>query len=103
MSRPIKSNGRFQKGHPGLVGSKNPMWKGDLAGYEAKHERIYVRFGQPKKCDDCGTETAKKYEWANLSGQYKSERSDWKRLCVSCHRLFDGHGFKVWKTRRAVA
>ena len=71
-----KNKTTFKKGHAGLVGSKNPMWKGNQAGYWSKHERIYVRFGKPKKCEDCGTETAKRYEWANLSGQNKTDRSD---------------------------
>ena len=81
-----------------MVGKLNPQWKGLNAGYTSKHYRIYVRFGKPKKCDSCGIQSAKKYEWANLSGEYKTERSDWKRLCVSCHRLFDGHGIKSQKT-----
>ena len=103
--REIKSKANktsFQKGHTGFRGDRNPMWRGGDACYESKHERIYVRFGRPRKCERCGTETAKKYEWANLSGNFLDDRTDWIRLCTSCHRLFDGHGFKMWETRRAV-
>lgn len=30
-----------------------------------------------------------RYEWANISGEYKRERSDWVMLCPSCHRKID--------------
>jgi len=27
--------------------------------------------------------------WANLSGQYKRDISDWVELCAKCHKNFD--------------
>jgi hypothetical protein len=69
-------------------GDKNPNWKGEDAGYIAHHMRIY-KFGKPSLCEHCGTTTAKRFEWANISKEYKMDRSDWLRLCVSCHIKFD--------------
>jgi len=70
-------------------GKNHHNWKGDKAGYLAIHTWIQRKLGNLRKCDDCGTEVAKKYEWANISGEYKRDVSDFKRLCVSCHRHFD--------------
>lgn len=66
------------------------QWKGDAAGYRAKHTWMAVEFGQPALCEHCGATDKKRYHWANISGEYKRIRSDWKRLCVSCHVKFDG-------------
>ena len=33
----------------------------------------------------------RKLHWANISGKYKRSLDDWKALCASCHKLFDGH------------
>ena len=92
---------KFVKGHTRTRGELNANWKGDDVGYTALHDWLSLRLGQPRKCEHCKTETAKKYEWANLSGEYKRDLKDWVRLCVACHRLNDGHGFKMWETRRA--
>lgn len=33
-------------------------------------------------------------EWANLSGEYRRDLSDYIELCVPCHRLKDSGGIK---------
>lgn len=75
-------------------GDRNPAWKGEAAKYGAKHRWVSKRFGRPFLCEECGTTEIPKdkkqwFEWANVSGEYKRERSDWKRLCVPCHRNMD--------------
>lgn len=60
-----------------------------LMSYGTLHTRVKELFGKPSKCENCGTTQSKKFEWANLSGEYKLERSDWARLCCVCHRRFD--------------
>lgn len=76
------------------------QWKGDEASYSAKHKRIIKYFDRPKKCDFCGNIEYKQYDWANISGEYKDDISDWKRLCSKCHRGWDSsrrHGYeKKW-------
>lgn len=71
------------------IGEKNHMWKGSGANLVCKHKRLYRAFGQPGKCDVCGTEDqSKTYDWANLTGDYDNP-SDFKRMCRSCHWKYD--------------
>lgn len=81
--------------------TKHPRYKGENAGYVSKHRRAVKHFGKPCFCEGCGTEEDRRYEWANISGEYKDNREDWLRLCVPCHRKFDDIGNKVWKIRKS--
>ena len=70
--------------------TKHPRWRGDSAGYFAMHDWITKHYGQPKKCEICKlNDPLRVYHWANLTGNYKRDISDWKRMCVSCHRKYD--------------
>ena len=71
-------------------GERNPMWAGDDAGYSALHLRVESARGKPSQCEECGTTTAKRFEWANMTGRYE-DVSDYRRLCSSCHHRHDGH------------
>ena len=64
-------------------------FKGDMKEYKRIHYQITKKLGRPMKCEECRTETASRYHWANISGEYLMDESDWKRLCVKCHYLFD--------------
>ena len=77
-------------------------WKGDKVGYQGVHGWIRKIAGKPSLCENCGTTTAKKFEWANISSEYKRKRDDWKRLCVSCHQAMDGHRAKQWATIKGL-
>jgi len=68
--------------------SNNSQWKGDKVEYQALHQWIRKHFGSPTICEKCGTKNLKgrKIHWANKSGKYLRLRSDWKRVCVKCHR-----------------
>ena len=71
------------------TGSDNPNWKGDKAGYSALHYRVCKARGKPKKCEVCKTtKKNKRYQWANLTGNY-SDVNDYKRMCQSCHGKHD--------------
>ena len=70
-------------------GDQNPRWKGDQAGYQAMHLRLYAAKGRPFPCSVCGTTTAKAYDWANLTGNY-SDMADFAPMCRSCHWKHDG-------------
>lgn len=81
----------------------HPRWRGDKAGYHALHKWVQKHRGRPRMCEDCGSTEAKRYEWANISKEYKRELDDWKRLCVSCHLVFDDHSAKLtqtWKEKK---
>ena len=71
------------------TGSKNPNWKGDDVTYIGLHSWVWRNKGRPKKCEHCGTTTAKRFEWANKSHEYKRDLTDWIRLCTSCHKKYD--------------
>lgn len=81
------------EGNPqyGKTGDLSPQWKGDDVGYFGVHDWMTSRYGQPIGCEVCGTDDPeKRYEWANLSGEYRRDRDDFKRMCKKCHNDFDG-------------
>lgn len=86
----------------GKFGEKSRRWKGDKASYYAKHLWIKKHYGTPDHCEQIGCQYPKKidagrklvnspkrYEWHNISKQYRRERSDWVMLCPSCHRKIE--------------
>ena len=75
-----------------LRGEKHWKWKGDNVGKTALHVWLRRRLGSPKKCEHCNSDglTGNKIHWANKSHEYKRDINDWIRLCVSCHRKYDG-------------
>ena len=76
-------------------GNKNPMWLGDKVGYSGIHIWIAKELGKPALCEHCGTTDAPMYDWANKTGKYLRDISDWLRLCRSCHMKYDKNGFKA--------
>lgn len=64
------------------------MWKGAGACYTALHFRVERARGKPRLCEECGTTTAKRYEWASVSHKY-DDVNDYRRLCKTCHVKFD--------------
>jgi len=71
------------------TGPDNHMWKGSAANLVCKHKRLYRAFGQPERCDVCGTtDSSKTYDWANLTGDYDNP-ADYRRMCRSCHAQYD--------------
>lgn len=73
-----------------LLGENNPEWQGDKASYVSKHNWVYRHFGKADRCEriEC-KKISNTFDWANISGKYKRERSDWVRLCRSCHGIVD--------------
>ena len=53
------------------------------------HNWVKKNLGKPQSCDFCGTKEDRMYHWANKSGEYKKELTDWLRLCVPCHKNYD--------------
>lgn len=98
----VTRNG-FKKYHPNFVsqearkiqglkikGEKNYLWKGEDAVYSTKHMWVRRWFGKPSECEHCGMNEEKRmYHWANISREYRRDREDWIRLCVSCHKKYD--------------
>ncbi len=84
-----------------MIGEKHFAWKGDKVGYMALHRWINSRLGHPSQCENCGTGDAPRFEWANISGEYKRDLSDWARLCKRCHCWIDNIGRNKGKGIRA--
>lgn len=72
-------------------GEFNNNWKGDQVGYGGLHDWVRDNLGTPSLCAHCG-KTKGSFEWANVSGEYKRDLSDWIRLCIPCHDIFDDVG-----------
>lgn len=97
MERSDEDKSKMSDAKTGLVDEQTNRWKGDDVGYDGLHDWVYRKLGRPGTCEDCGKNglTGKNIHWANISGEYKRELNDWKRLCVSCHHRFD----KSWENR----
>ena len=74
-----------------LTGNERYNWKGDQVGYRALHHWLRRCLGKASSCNFCGSNSRKRYHWANISGLYKRELTDFMSLCVSCHKIYDGN------------
>ncbi len=82
---------------------KGFQWKGDKAGVSAMHTWVIKWKGRPRKCEMCGTDKAKKYEWANVDHSYLRVLEDYMRMCTSCHIRYDienNDGLKRYRNRK---
>lgn len=73
---------------------KNYLWKGDKATYRVHHSWVVQRNGKANHCVQCGLdkipEGFKRYfGWANISGKYHRDISDYMSLCIKCHKKYD--------------
>jgi len=51
---------------------------------------IHKHYGKANHCENPNCKHKSKiFEWANISGKYLREVSDYKQLCRSCHRILD--------------
>lgn len=60
-----------------------------VSQYSNIHVWIRASKTRPPYCEVCYTRDSARYEWANISGEYKKSLDDWKNLCVSCHLKID--------------
>ena len=87
----------WSKGKKGILpsGERHGMWKGDKVGYSGLHYWVSRWKGRPKKCEQCGTIKAKRYEWANIDHKYSRVLDDYIRMCTPCHRKYDRDILKI--------
>lgn len=85
------------------IGSGNPRWMGNKVGYRAIHTWINKYYGKANECINkkC-LGISNKFEWANISGKYIRDRSDWMKLCKSCHMNFDNKNYCKNGHRRTI-
>jgi len=69
--------------------NREAHWTGDKVGYKGAHIRVKKERGTPRFCEICKTtDKSKRYEWANLTGNY-ADVKDYKRMCCPCHQEYD--------------
>ena len=73
----------------GKFGPESRRWKGNSAGYVAKHLWLTKHFDKGNECDRCGSTENSRLEWSNISGEHNRNRYDYNVLCPSCHRKKD--------------
>lgn len=90
-----KTKLKMSKGSKGKnKGKNNGMWRGEKAGYVAKHLWISKHLGKADHCEECKLDKIPEgmktyFEWANISQKYKRDIKDWKQLCKKCHAKLD--------------
>lgn len=72
----------------GKIDNTSNRWLGDSVGYSGLHKWVGKKLGKPQVCWECGI-TGERHHWANLSGEYKRNTTDWARLCPLCHKKYD--------------
>ncbi len=92
---PFTKGHTINKGHKQTTSHKLSISKAkmgkylkDKLTYSGIHMWIRKEKGKAVLCTECGS--VKNVEWANISGRYERSFSDWKTLCRTCHRVFDG-------------
>lgn len=76
-------------------GDRNNHWKGDRVGYSGIHKWIKKTLGNQTQCYLCGVIGLKGVDgrsminWANISGEYRRDITDWTLLCTKCHKAYD--------------
>lgn len=83
-------------------GEKHYKWL-EVPTYTAVHSWIAKILGKPMVCENCSEEkdNPRAMHWANLSGKYLRDISDWARLCARCHYLIDDIYRRRWETRHS--
>lgn len=91
----IKGQTPWNKGMTGytnggtfMKGQDHPHWQNNPS-YSAIHKWIVRNFGRANYCSNDECHKAKRYDWANISGEYKRDINDWRQLCRSCHTKLD--------------
>lgn len=65
-------------------------YNGKKYAYSTIHNWLHNNYGSATKCENSKClKRSKRFNWANISGEYRRDLKDWEQLCVSCHRLKD--------------
>lgn len=77
-----------------ISGANNYQWRngktvGAIPGYQAVHKWVKQTAGPATSCVYCKMTDKKRYEWANVSGDYLYDMTDWMQLCRGCHMKYD--------------
>lgn len=89
-------------------GVASPLYKKTGFAYSTVHSWLIRTYGKATYCSNDKAHVSKRFDWANISGEYKRDISDYKPLCIACHHALDNIYSKrpkdmykrMWKTRR---
>ena len=85
----------------GRYGDKNNGWKGTRVKYSGLHLWVQKELGRADHCDgEKCSGVSERYEWANISGEYKRDVNDFEWLCRKCHMKKDGRYYKWQKHKQ---
>jgi hypothetical protein len=72
-------------------GERHYEWKGQDAGYRAKHVWINREAGRASYCfnPNCLAPNSTRFQWANVSKEYRRDVNDYIPLCATCHKNWD--------------
>ena len=81
----------WNKGLKGTHFSPNTEFKrkNENLSYGGIHTWIRKKLGKASYCKFDPSHLRKRYTWANISGEYKEDLSDFMPLCYSCHKIYD--------------
>jgi len=62
----------------------------NLKHYWRVHQWLHRKYGSAHKCvgENCESLT-NKFHWANISGKYLFDITDWQQMCTVCHGVYD--------------
>ncbi len=88
---------KTKKFRDSMLGNKNPAWKGNNAGMNAKHKYLNTHYPRKKICTICHNKTKtfycfKEYHKSNGFENYTRDINDYIEMCQSCH---DKHDYKI--------
>lgn len=91
--RPCRLNQKYclKKPCKYLAKRRGMRFKGTKSQYRVLHRWVERKLGQPNKCEHCEKIVLNNrfIHWANKSGKYLKDLSDWIRLCSKCHAKYD--------------
>lgn len=65
-------------------------FKGTNSEYTMLHSWVRKQLGTPQHCVKCLSKSPRRwYDWANISGEYHKDLTDWIRVCRPCHKIMD--------------
>lgn len=59
------------------------------SNYLKLHYWVRKKLGRANYCSNNRNHKSKRYDWANISGEYRKDILDYKSLCRSCHEKQD--------------
>ena len=57
----------------------------DIYAYTRLHLWVNKQMGKASYCSNDSSHKSSRFHWANISGEYKKDLSDWRQLCASCN------------------